>query len=376
MAYAVNDMLGSLQILERISQIDLPGTSLQKLFGWSIANFASPTIQGAVMDHPLRNGRYDIFDVSRRVATGRVPGTAPSSQRPQKVGYVDFTIPRAAETISLLHEDMRQRRSIGGQVNQLDRNVESYVEDQERYIAQRFSNLVEFQAAALLRGSYTFDQKDDDLEHRFTGGEVTINYQIPAGNLDQLDMLGTGDIISTSWADAAANITGNILSIHKAFIALTGMGLKHIVLKSPMWNNILNNTAIKAQAGTANTPFEYIQRENPGEFTAVLRGIPWVTFHIVDYGLEIWDGSSYVFTDLIEDNHVAFLPEPDRQWVEYIRGGEDVTEGPNGPTSFQYGFYPYSYPTHHPSGTVLAAVFNGIPSLKRPKAIAYADVTS
>lgn len=371
---SVQDVLGTLSILDRISQIDLPGTSLQRLLGWSISSFATPTVSGAVVDHDLRSGQYDIFDVTRKPATGRVPGTAMSRQKPQKVGYVRFTIPRSAEVIPLTDEDMRQRRGIGENLG-LTRNGMSYIEEQEMYLAQRFANIIEFQAAAMLRGSYTFDQNGDDLEHRFTGGEVTVDFQVPSGNKDQLNMLGAGDIIGASWATASTDIPLHLININAAMIQLTGQGLAHVICRGQTWNNVINNTAVKAQAGTSSTPFETINRVSAGEFTARLRALPWITWHIVDYGLEVWDGSSHTFTRLLEDDHVSFLPEPNSSWLEYIRGGEDVTEGENGPKSFQYGFYPFAYNTFDPSGVALAAVFNGIPSLKRPKAIAYGDVT-
>ncbi|MFI4874765.1 MAG: hypothetical protein ACIALR_05490, partial [Blastopirellula sp. JB062] len=137
----------------------------------------------------------------------------------------------------------------------------------------------------------------------------------------------------------------------------------------------LSNNFVVAQAGSANTPFMEISRENAGEFTCRLKAIPWITFHIVDYGLELWNGSAYAWETLIEDDHAAFIPGPNARWVEYIRGCEWVTEGPNGVKTLQYGFYPYAFPTNNPSGWSLNAVFNGLPALKRPKAIAYADVT-
>ena len=55
-----------------------------------------------------------------------------------------------------------------------------------------------------------------------------------------------------------------------------------------------------------------------------------VTFHIVDYGLEIWNGSSEAFTKLIEDDKAVFLPHPSPRWAQYLEGSEVVTEGPGG----------------------------------------------
>lgn len=372
---SVAEILAPESILERFSRIEFPGTSLSRLLGFNIADFMNPNPTGAVVDHPLRSGSYDIMDITRRVATGRAPGATSSRQKPQKVGSVQFTIPRSAETIELGYEKLTNQRVLGGPSVVPDRNGLRYIDDQLMYLGQRFANIVEFQAAAMLRGSYTFTQNGDDLEQTFTGGETTVNFQVPSGNLDQLNMQGGGSIIGASWALAGTDIPLHLLNINAAMLELTGMGLEHVICRGQTWNNIINNTAVKAQAGTAATPFETIERKSAGEFTARLRALPWITFHIVDYGLELWNGSAYVWTPLLEDDHVCFLPATSPSWVEYIRGGEMVVEGPNGPKAFQNGFYAYSYETHDPAGINLCAVYNGLPSLKRPKAIAYGDTT-
>lgn len=374
--YAVNDLLSNLQILGEISTLDLPGTSLQRLFGWNIASFATPNVTGNVEDSPLRTGQYDIFDVTRRVATGSVPGTAMTTRKPQKVGQTQFTVPRSAEKLPLTFEDMNQRRGIGVNPGLLDRNGERYIARQTRYLGELFANVLEFQVAAMVRGGYYFTQRDDALEHSFVAGDVFVDFQIPASNKDQLNMLGNGNIITASWLTPTTDIPGNILAIHRAFLELTGMGLSHIVLKSNLWNAMMNNNYITAQAGSSNTPFEYIERESAGQFRARLRGAtPWIDIHLVDYGLEVWDGSNFTYTELIEDDHALFIPEPSEDWVGYIRGMETVIEGENGPMSNQYGFYPYAFPSHDPAGWNLCAVHNGLPKLVRPKAIAYGDMT-
>jgi len=109
--------------------------------------------------------------------------------------------------------------------------------------------------------------------------------------------------------------------------------------------------------------------------TSTLRALPWLTFHVIDYGLEVWNGTSEVFTKLVQDDHAAFLPEPSPRWVQYLEGSEIVTEGPNGPKHERYGFHAYAYPTHDPSGWDLCAVLNGIPALYTPQAVAYGLIT-
>jgi hypothetical protein len=148
-----------------------------------------------------------------------------------------------------------------------------------------------------------------------------------------------------------------------------------VVLTGTAWQYLVNNTRIQAMGGTTNVVFESLRRTRSGEFQAVLRALPWITFHIVDYGLEVWDGSAEVFTKLIEDDHAAFFPAPSRRWVQYLEGSEIVTEGPGGLRAERYGFHAWAYPRHDPSGWELSAVMNGIPALYTPAAVAYGRIS-
>jgi hypothetical protein len=290
------------------------------------------------------------------------------------VGTRQATFPRAAEKIQLLDEELLNRRPIGGRSAGLDRS-EVFVTRQEAYLAQRFANLIEFQTAALFRGSYSYTADGDLLRHGFSGGETTINFGVPAGNLTQLDMLGDGNILDADWNTAATDIPAHLHAINAAMIQLTGMGLAHVVVTSVGWQMIVNNTKVQDQGGSSGPVFQRLERVSGGEFTATLRGLPWLTFHVIDYGLEIWDGSAETFTKLIDDDHAAFLPEPRPSWVQYLEGSELVTEGPNGPKHERFGFYAYAFPTHDPSGWELCGVFNGIPALYTPSALAYGLIT-
>lgn len=367
MTLATSQILAPKTIEKAISQLALPGTSLQTLFGWGIGGTN-------VARHGGRNFAYDIFNVTRKVATGRVPAQALATAKPQPVGSRTGVFPRAAEKITLLDEELLNRRPIGGPGGGLDRS-ETYVTRQEAYLAQRFANLIEFQTAAMVRGTYSYTSDGDLLRHGFMGSETTIDYQIPAGNLNQLNMLGSGNILNADWATAGTDIPAHLHAINAAMIQTTGLGLAHVVLTSVGWQKIVNNTKVQQQGGSAGPVFERLTRVSAGEFTATLRGLPWLTFHVIDYGLEIYNGTSEVFTKLIEDDHAAFLPEVSPSWVQYLEGSEFVTEGPNGPKHERYGFYAYAFATHDPSGWELCGVFNGIPALYTPGAVAYGLIT-
>jgi Phage major capsid protein E len=367
MGVSANEILAPQTILQLVSQLSLPGTTLQRLFGWGFGG-ENVTRQSG------RNFAYDVFDNTRRVATARVPGQAASRQAPQKIGSIAGVFPRAAESISLLDEDLLNRRYLGGSADELDAGGEAYITRQEAYLAQRFANLIEFQTAAMLRGTYAYSNDGDDLRHSFEDSPIQVNFRIPDGNKGGLDMLGNGDILDAVWSDANTDIPEHLQQINSAMVQLTGMGLSHVVLTSQGWRNVINNTKVQQMGGSGNVVFETMKRIKSGEFRAVLRAFPWITFHVVDYGLDIWNGTSETFTKLIEDHCAAFFPEPTPRWVQYLEGSEIVTNGPNGYRAEHYGFYPYSYPKHDPSGWELCAVMNGIPALYTPSAVAYGNI--
>jgi hypothetical protein len=368
---SVNELLAPEVILREVSRIKLPGTTLSDIFGWGLAQRNPDNMTGNVIDYDLRDGRYDVFNRSREIATATVPGTQNVNIKPQKVGVVRFTVPRSAERIPLLHEQLVNRRALGQAVNQVDAMGANYIDRQKQYMMMRVANMIEFQTAAMLRGSYSFDQEGDELRQLFTGGQDTIDFLIPANNKNQLN-----GIIGTSWATTSTDIPGDVMAINQAANDLTGMGIEHAVLNSNTWQYVINNLKIQAQAGTSNTPFSSYTKTGPGQFTASLRAIPWIQWHVVDYSLSIWNGNT-AFSDvrLIADDQVTFFPEPDSSWVQYLNGGEMVTEGPRGTAAFRNGFYAYGYESWDPSGWNLCTVHNGIPCLYVPGAIFNADVT-
>jgi hypothetical protein len=298
---AVSELLAPEVYLREVSRLDLPGTTLSDLFGWGMSARDPDTQTGNMIDWPLRDGGYDVMNRSQDLASGRVPGTAPYNIAPQKVGKVKFTIPRSAERMPLTDEKLNNQRPTGQAVNVVDTNGENYILRQKRYMAERVANMIEFQSAAMMRGSYTFDQNGDELRQGFSGGEETINFQIPAGNTNQLDMLGTGAIITAPWSTAGTDIPANIVAIlNDAESALTGMGIEHAVCNSKTMQYFLNNTKIKGQAGTANTVYEVYNRVGPAEYSVRLKSIPWLQIHVIDYKLNIWNGSAYARTSLIQ----------------------------------------------------------------------------
>lgn len=361
---SVNDILASKQIIGVVSRLRGPATILQDFWGMGIGGSNIDQVSG-------RQFFYDVFNVTRTIAKGRRPGAATATTPPQKVGEVLGVFPRAAERIPLLDEDLINRRRLGGPLDELDSRGERYITQQEAFLAQRFTNIREFQIAAMMRGSYVYVQSGDDMFHDFTGTGTTIDFQIPAGNKGQLDIVGDGAIITTDWATAGSDIPGNIHMINQQMIQLTGWPLRHVICKSDVWQDVLSNTAIQTQSGSANSAILDIQQDANGSFRGRVRCLPWLTFTVLEGGLDTGTDESYA--TLIEDDHAFFLPDPSPAIAQYMEGSEIVHEE-SGAKAERFGMYAYADATYDPSGWELKGIHNGMPALYVPGAICYADL--
>ena len=374
---SIDELLAPEVILRAVTIKKVPNTALSRLMGWALPEVASFNIAGPsgnVVESPLRSSFYDTIRETPRIAHASVPGSPATLVAPQITGKVPYTVPRSHEAIDLKYEDLNQRRQFGAPVTAVDTRGERYLSIQEDYLAKRQANFIEFQTAAMFRGSYTYDQQGDTLRHGFSGGGTTVNFNIPAANLTDLDMLGAGAILAANWSTDTTDIPADLYAINDAFISLTGRGLRHVIISSVGWGYVLNCTIVKAQAGTADKAFLRLERTGEGEFEAVLKAVPWVTFHIIDYRLDDWSGSAYQSSKLVPDTKAIFLVEPDQDWVQYGTCMETVVEGHGGPTSDRYGLYFWTEQTHQPAGRRLYSLLNGLPFLYNPLCVAYGTI--
>lgn len=360
----LSQFLSPNEVLLRHSRLRLINTTLQNKFGMQRGG------ANVRMNPTGRRGAYDVINDTREVATARRPGATSATIAAVPRGTVSFVIPRVAERKPLLLENLHNYRPVGGPVNTIDENGELYIRDEEQRSRQRITNCREFQVAAMLRGSYTYTVSGDDLVHGFSGGAHTVNYQIPAGNKSQLNMLGGGDIIGTAWDNAAAPIISDLFQINAAFNQLIGYGLREMLVNSVVWGFILANTQVQAQAGTVNQVFDQLSRnEETEEFTVRLKAAPWVKITVTDNGLNL----AGTFTKLIPDTAAVFLagkpgmarmtwcsePVVDTWRRQQIASSEE-----------HYWYEPKSDPARYEG----YSLYNGLPNLLDPQAIAFGTV--
>lgn len=362
---ALPSLLQPSVVNERISRLRVINTTLQNRFGMQSGG-------PAVRSSPTgRRGSYDVFNDTREVATARLPGATAATIARNPRGNVAFIIPRIAEKKPLLMEELSNFRPVGGPTNVVDQNGQLFIADEEMINKQRITNAREFQVAAMLRGSYTYTQSGDDLIHGFSGGGITINYRIAAGNKTQLNMLGGGDIIGVSWDNPAAPIITDLFQIQAAFNQLTGRGLKQVMVTSVGWGNVLNNIQVQNQAGSVNQVFDYISKDDDSEeFTARLKAAPWVEWLITDNGLNL----NGTFTKLIPDTAAVFTTTVGPQVAKFYECGEPVVVEWTRQQLYAQGEYFYYDLKGNPASYELYSIFNGLPVLLIPDSIAFGTV--
>ena len=348
----------------RVSRLKVINDTFQKATGMGFGG------QNVKLSPTGRRGVYDVFNETREVPTMRLPNASAATIARQRVGTVAYNLPRWAEKMPLLLDDLANLRPIGGPVDQLDDAGERYIADQERILKQRFTNGREFQIASMMRGSYTFTTSGDDMTQAFTGGTYTVDYQMPSGNKNQLNMVGGGDIIGTTWSNTAAPLIRDCLAVNSGFIENTGRGLTDIYCTSVVWGHVITNQEVQSLAGSVNTPFKQWSKDDDETMVGMLVGLPGIYWHINDNGISL----AGTFTKLIPDTAAVFTTKLTPEIAAYYECMETVVDWVGRPPTPRKGAYFWAVPEKDPARYDLHALHNGLPETYIPAAIAFGTV--
>jgi hypothetical protein len=341
-----------------------------------------------------RFATFRLDDVTRVVAKGRAPGTGPASVPPNPVGDVRVSCARFHEKVRLLGEFLGNLSPIIGPNSQIDTGGQSYIARQITHLAEKYNNTIELITTGMFQDNLYFQLNGDNLLP-VIGAPTAPNlgfqlpFQIPAGNKNQLNLLGTGNILQIGWQNTGAPLIKNCLSIQAAMTQLSGYQPEHFWMNSTMWYNVLLNAEVRNTAGSANTPFSDYQRvpemamdgmPQP-EFSATLRGLPWAYWHICDDVLvtnsdvdPTWSSApaTATFIKVCPDNTVIIAPKPSPDWSELYQGAEYISENAGQPMQLKRGYTFWKEWVTQPSCIELIALMNCIPLLYVPKSIAFA----
>ena len=348
-------------------------------------------------NNAVRNVVYRIYDKTRVVAKGRAPGTGPATVARNPMGQAQISIARYHEKVPLEYEELGNLSPMVGPNSQIDTAGQNYIMRQETSMAEQFNNMIEMMAAAMLRDSLYFWMQGENWMPNFSAPTSAsqpyfqVPFQVPAGNKLQLNMLGTGNILTIPWNNSGAPIMNDIASIIAAFVQLSGYAMTDVIINTLMWTNIILNTQIRNTGGSSNTVFAENTREPevfpdglPGVyFKGILRALPNVTFHICDDVLALLTDvdpsystapSAAILSKVVPDNMAIFLPRASSDWTQMIHGGEYVVENPGMPGMLRTGYYFWKEYSTQPSAVELIGLLNAIPVAYVPKAIAPATV--
>lgn len=330
-----------------------------------------------------REGKYRVFDNTRKVGTISAPGTPANFTGPQVVKEVPFVYPRMHEKIPLLAEELHNLSRIESQ-SERDVAGENMVTLQTRYLAQKAGNFRAVMLAGMFRDALYEHVSGQDRYWNFTssGALKRVNFQMPSGNQSQLNMLGGGDIIDTSWDNSSANIPKHLSSIDAAFEQLYGGRLETMIVTGTGWQNIINNDFVASQAGIAGPPFRTFERVvgvredgsplqvSVGEISAR----PGLMIYITDSGLQLGAPGSETFTKYVGDSNALFLGRPDGGNYTMHLGSEPIAEYNGGPKSVRRGFSSWAVETADPTATMLYSLDNALMVNHIPNSLAYGTV--
>jgi hypothetical protein len=254
-------------------------------------------------------------------------------------------------------------------MGEVDVRGQKYVTQQIEALVQRFRNAREFMISRMFRGSFSLKFNGDDWVPVDSGGQMSVDFQVPATHKNNVN-----GIFPANWENAAALIHEDLLQLNAFSEEEYGFPVTQAWIGSALWNKIISNTEIKGLAGSSNQPFAVYDRveSDATDFRAILRGVPWITWHIYDGGLNV--GGTY--TKFIPPNNAIFTPDPSSSWVEMLEGSEFVKENVMDGGSEKVGFSTWTTHAIDPASIELKALDICLPALYVPKAIYYATVST
>lgn len=340
-----------------------------------------------------RFATFRLDDVTRVVAKARAPGTGPASVAVNPVGDVRVACARYHEKVRLLGEFLGNLSPIIGPNSKIDTGGQSYIARQTTHLAEKYNNTIELMSTGMMQDNLYFIMAGDNLLPQIgapTGTQLgfQIPFQVPAGNKNQLNLLGTGNIILTGWQNVGAPILRNLAMIQAAMTQLSGYQPSHIWCNHLMWYNVVLNNEVRNVAGAVNTPFATYDRvpemaadgmPQP-EFAFSLTGMPWWKWHIADdvlvQGSDIdptWASApaTATFIKVCPDNTIIIAPDPMPDWTELYQGAEYISENAGQPMTLKRGYTMWKEWVTQPSCIELICLMNAIPLLYIPKVVAF-----
>lgn len=329
-----------------------------------------------------RYGAFNIFDHTRKVALGRAPGTAAGRSAANPIGQVTYAYPRMHDSQTLPAEILNNLGKITDPAMR-DKAGADMIKLQTDFLAEKAKNWRKAMLIGMLRDSLYFNVSGDDVTFSYSSGNQ-INFQIPSGNKSQLNMLGEGDIINTTWANAAADIPNDLGQINRAFQILCGGSLCAAIIPHSVFNYMRKNDVIQEEHGTSVSPYtryekleveDTVAKTMKNVLVAEFKSFPGCTFYITDEVLDLGYDSTESLQPIVPDGKAIFFGfQPGDKIVKTMLGSEPIADYDGAPEVDRVGMYAWSVKRSNPTATELFVLDNALIVPQVPKAIAYATV--
>lgn len=358
-----------------ISTIKTPTNRMQDWLGMGPGGSATEQIGGY-------ETAWDIMDRSRAIATGRARIAGPATVSLSPVGRRSATLFRSFEKFRLLEDEIFRMTPMGrGWDSPLDIRGETYVRAQQRNFIQRFRNLREYQIVQMFKGGLGQLVDGDDVICVAKGaGTFDVDFGIPVEHVSPGATVDYHGIFGHAWQTITTDVPGELMAMNAKAEELHGYPIRHVWLNSKTAMYVLNNTPMQTLAGSANSVFQRFQPDGPPsvegipstEFVIVLRGLPHLTFHVYDAGLNV----NGTFTKFFPDDYALFLPDPSPDIFAYREGSEIIRRNVVDSGFEGFGFNMWATPVIDPAGFEQKALQIGLPIPYIPNAILYMKVAN
>ncbi len=277
--------------------------------------------------------------------------------------YSNESFRYAPDTLQNLLSEDGQRQSMG--MNEVRRQATEHM--------RHFQNLrLSAVYSALSRGVISFNAEG---ELKTTSSTINVDFNVPAGNKDQLDVFGAGDLIDVSWDDAAADIVTQMKTIRKAARKLTGLPIKHALYGENILNYLLFNNQTK----------ELINRSEKRRDEASVLEIPQDFLKLTWWDVaEAFYDDDGTLTDFFGPDDIVMIPDVSEQWWDYPEGTNVVPRTVGNvfqdavaavsDVAVMSGISSYAVVTANPVGVEQIIQDTFLPIIRNPNAIFIATV--
>lgn len=323
-------------------------------------------------------GEYTRVTGTRTTARIAKYGAPAQRRQLRNVEDVPVKLLHSVESIELPMADFRgliKKDSTGSNL-EIDQKGADEIARQVREARKNIDNLkVAAATQALFNGAIYFDSQGNLLPNS-TGAVSTPNFLIPAGNQSQLNVFGTGNILTVGWQTASTDIAKQVVNLKDAALRLTGYPLAYALYGQNVPSYLTqNNTLEQYFIRNASMNDQYLRT---AEIPNPLLGLKWMPGHQAFY-----EDNNGVLQQLVGADEVVFMPEPSLDWCGLLEGKYDVPAGNViassamdllGNMTVMEGDFAYAAVELNPVRITLYYGTTCLPVIKVPKAIFQATV--